>query len=64
MNDYKYYCDRCNFCCDLKSRWNKHTNTELHITGKKKIRSDCKEINICKLCIFQTKNKFLELYLM
>jgi len=52
----KYYCEKCNYNCNIISRWNKHINTVLHITGKKKIRSDYKEINICQNCDFKTKN--------
>ena len=55
-NDFKYYCEKCNFGCDIKSRWERHINTELHITGKKKIRSDFKGIKKCECCDFETKN--------
>ena len=54
--DFKYYCEKCNFGCNVNSRWERHVNTELHIIGKKKIRSDFKGENICEHCDFQTKN--------
>ena len=41
MNDienFKYYCEKCNYKCNVISRWDKHINTTLHNTGKKKIR--------------------------
>ena len=31
--EYKYICDKCNFKCNIVSRWNKHIITELHIIG-------------------------------
>ena len=39
MNDidnFKYYCEKCNYKCNIISRWDKHINTTLHNTGKKK----------------------------
>jgi hypothetical protein len=54
--EFKYYCEKCNYKCNIISNWEKHINTVLHNTGKKKIRSDCKEFNICKNCDFKTKN--------
>jgi len=56
IENFKYYCEKCNYKCNIISNWEKHISTILHITGKKKIRSDCKEINICKNCDFKTKN--------
>ena len=41
--DNEYICNRCDFRCETKARWNAHIKTELHITGKKKRRSDYKE---------------------
>jgi hypothetical protein len=41
----------------MKSSWNKHIKTELHIMGKKKRRSDYKEPIKCDKCIYSTKNK-------
>jgi ribosomal protein L35 len=52
----KYYCEKCNYRSNILSGWTKHINTVLHITGKKKIRSDCKEINTCSHCDFKIKN--------
>ena len=40
----------------IKSKWNNHINTELHKTGKRKIRSDCKNPLNCNECEYITKN--------
>lgn len=41
--EYKYSCDRCGYNSNIKSSWEKHINTELHKTGKKKRSSDYKD---------------------
>lgn len=53
----KYICEKCNYMTNYKSLWRKHINTELHITGKKKKRSDYKEPDKCNKCDYKTKNK-------
>ncbi len=53
--EFKYVCVKCDFHCDIKSRWEKHIITELHITGKKKIRSDFKEEKKCIHCEYTTR---------
>lgn len=57
MEDKKRKCEKCNFECIYESQWNKHLDSELHKTGHKKKRSDCKEPFKCDLCSFTTKNK-------
>lgn len=56
--DNEYICNRCDFRCETKARWNAHIKTELHITGKKKRRSDYKEPFKCDNddCNYETKN--------
>jgi hypothetical protein len=54
---YKYVCEECNFKSDIKSRWNQHIGTQLHITGERKKRSDCKDPFKCDKCDYKTKNK-------
>lgn len=55
----KYECEKCNFKTNIKSRWESHIRTELHITGTRKKRSDCKEPLQCDRCEYKTKNKTL-----
>lgn len=55
MEEYKYNCEKCNFRCNILSRWEKHINTELHLTGKKKIRSDYKGFRKCDHCDYSTE---------
>ena len=52
----KFICEKCNFETNIKSKWNNHINTELHKTGKRKIRSDCKNPLNCNECEYITKN--------
>ena len=57
MEDYnKYKCEKCNFKCNTKARWEAHIKTELHKTEKKKIRSDYKEPHKCEKCDYKHKN--------
>jgi len=56
IEEYKYTCDSCGFKCKFKSQWEKHIETELHKTGKKKKRSDCKAPLKCNKCDYKTKN--------
>jgi hypothetical protein len=58
INDYKYVCEKCNYRCNIVSRWDKHINTVLHITGKKKIRSDFKGERECEKCEYKTLNTY------
>ncbi len=58
QDNYKYKCDKCNYNCNILSRWEKHINTELHKTGKKKIRSDFKGYKACEKCDYKTLNIF------
>jgi len=54
----KYHCERCDFSCNCLSIWTKHTETELHKTGKRKIRKDkIKGIYKCEKCKYTTKVK-------
>jgi len=46
----KYICEKCNFKCNTKARWEAHLNTTLHQTGIKKKRSDYKEPIKCDYC--------------
>ena len=57
--EYNYICDKCNFKCKYKSAWDKHTNTELHKTGKRKQRNDIKEPFKCENCDYTTKHNLL-----
>jgi len=61
MENKKYNCEKCNFSCDIPSRWEAHIKTILHQTGKKKKRSDYKEPLKCEKCEYQTKNKLMML---
>lgn len=50
--EMEYKCEKCNFLTKLKENYIRHLNTEKHITGIRKKRSDKKE-NKCstpKIC--------------
>ena len=32
MSNNKYNCEKCNFTCNTKARWEAHIKTELHKT--------------------------------
>ena len=46
--DYTFYCDKCRYGCKFKSEYDKHCDTGLHKTGKRKPRSDKKEDKLHK----------------
>ena len=53
---YKFVCNDCRFNTNFESLWKKHIMTELHKTGKKKIRSDKKFSEKCTQCNYIGKN--------
>ena len=57
--EFKYNCINCNYSCNENSKWEKHINTVKHLTGHKKIRSDCKAPNKCLICKYETKNNII-----
>ena len=59
INKYKYKCEKCNFKCNTSARWEAHINTDLHKTGERKKRSDCKEALKCEKCDYKTKNRLI-----
>ena len=53
MNNYKYYCEKCNYGTDIRYSLIQHNETDLHKTGergKKPIKE--KEIFSCDKCYF------------
>lgn len=56
--DYKYVCVKCNYGTNLKSSMDKHNNTMLHKTGKRKIRKDKQRDKYkCDKCEFESITK-------
>ena len=51
----KYICEKCNFKSDYKNSYEKHLKSELHLTGKRKIRNDKKIPDKCPHCLYTTK---------
>lgn len=56
INEYKYICDKCDYKCNFISQWNNHIKTDLHKTGKRKTRTDKKEVGKCNKCDYITNN--------
>lgn len=54
--EYKYICENCNYKCKYKSIWDKHCDTELHKTGKRKTRCDKKIKAKCPDCDYKTSS--------
>ena len=56
--EFKYFCDKCNYGTNISTSYNKHINTELHKTGKRKVK-DNKEPDLyeCKKCDYTTNFK-------
>lgn len=54
--EQKYYCEQCHFECQHKSTWERHIETILHKTGKRKQRCDIKDPYKCDICGYVTKN--------
>ena len=57
MNNYIYVCDLCDYKCNIKPSWEKHLLTTLHLTGKRKERSDKIDPYKFNKCEFKSKNK-------
>lgn len=53
---YNFICEKCDYKCRFESHWKNHINTELHLTGQRKTRSDLKEPFKCEKCDYKTKN--------
>jgi hypothetical protein len=56
MEEYKYYCDKCQYGTNLKSSFEAHNKTILHITGKSGKKKD-KKIFACDDCDFTSTNE-------
>ena len=57
MNTYKYFCEKCNYGTDIKSRLTHHEESDLHKTGERKKRekwSKEKKIYKCQDCEYTT----------
>ena len=56
MNQNKFYCEKCHYGTNIMTSYNQHLNTTLHLTGKRKERSD-KTLHECKECEYKNYNK-------
>ena len=49
MENKKFYCQSCDYGCDNKSTYDKHTNSQVHARGGQK------KIYKCNACTYQTE---------
>jgi hypothetical protein len=55
---YKYNCDKCSYFTDMKLSFERHLKSTLHITGKRKSRTDKKhDILNCDKCDYSSINE-------
>ena len=58
IENYKHFCEKCNYKTDLLSSYKKHLESTLHITGKRKIRKDRKvDVYKCDKCNYESVNE-------
>ncbi len=51
----EYICEKCNYKTDNKYLFERHNKSILHLTGKKKTRSDCQEKK-CQYCNYEASD--------
>ncbi len=51
----EFYCEKCNYKTNKKFCYETHLKTELHLNGKRKIRSDKKDFT-CEFCDYKSTN--------
>jgi len=56
MEEYKFYCVKCDKGFDYEIYYKRHLESSLHLTGKRKPRKDIKEEFECNKCGYKTKN--------
>lgn len=58
MNQFKYYCGKCDYGTDIKFSLLQHNETILHKTGERgKKNKKIKDIHKCEKCDYQSTNK-------
>ena len=54
--EFRFICNKCNYKCNQKASIDKHLKSELHKTGKRKVRSDYNGPYKCDICNYETSN--------
>jgi len=58
VQKYRFNCEKCKYYTDIKNSYDKHIESVLHLTGKRKIRKDRKqEYYQCEDCDFRTNHE-------
>jgi hypothetical protein len=55
--NYKYYCDKCNYGTDIYHSLQQHNKTILHNTGKRGNKTSENKIYKCNHCDYVSKEK-------
>jgi len=55
---YRFNCETCRYHTNIKGSYDKHMESVLHLTGKRKIRKDRKQaMYFCDNCDFKTTHE-------
>jgi len=58
MNEYKFFCEQCNYGTNIRYSLIQHNETELHRTGQRKTKpKKIKEEYKCADCEYKSTNK-------
>lgn len=57
MNDWKHFCETCNFGCNYESTWNQHIETKKHNNNGTLIRQKKFCNNKCDKCYFEARHQ-------
>jgi len=56
MEECKFYCVKCDKGFDYEIYYKRHLESSLHLTGKRKVRSDYNGPYKCEICNYETSN--------
>ena len=59
MEEYKYFCEKCNYGTNIKNSYNKHKESNLHIEGIRKSKEKKEQVIYkCDLCDYKSINNY------
>jgi hypothetical protein len=59
MEEYKYFCEKCNYGTNIKNSYNKHKESNLHIEGIRKSKEKKEQVIYkCDLCDYKSNIKY------
>lgn len=57
IKNQEYVCEKCHFITEYKNSYELHLQSQLHLTGRRKVRKDKKIPDKCPHCLYTTKVK-------